>query len=686
MGESWRTRLGRQGLVVTRHGWTVRLCAYGAVAAILVAEAVMISAHLPPWLAVVISVLAVCSISAAFAFAGASSPSSTMAAPQATPVARFELPSQPLFIGREQESERLTELLAQAEREGGPAMVVISGPSGVGKTALATSFARSISPHYPDGCFVTRFGDVADENAHGLEPDSSSEPLWDLLERLRGPADSKAATAPRDTAALAHHVAGETVQRRVLIVVDEVSDEAQIHPLLSIGPGSAVIVVARGRLVGFETAARLELGPLETDSAVALLGRLIGADGERRVADERQAAERVVRRAGNLPLAIRIIGAALVDSPYWSLTRMLAQLDVSDGGSPAHPLDLPFALLSDEERDAVRLLGMLDTYVVEPWMFTALWRAFPRVDESAVEDAEDAETTEETTLRLLDALARTRILERQTSGATVTPRYRMSEEVFAHARRQLEHTGKDAMRAQRALAAARDQRHSRVYAYRMLDEVVPSMERGDVARALDLAKDCVVCGKAERPPLEAKGLAALAEVQVELGGTRDAEVLLRLAATISDGAVDPRAERCLARIDRRRHKLKDAVERLESLANGRNGTTADEVRERVRALRELVVVHAERHEADEGTRAAVAAGALAMTLPGGGVDLMSGVLWAHGRLRRCAGDFHGADAILRRAAGAAAAGDQSLWLAWISHERGKAAFGRHDFAASASMR
>jgi tetratricopeptide (TPR) repeat protein len=303
------------------------------------------------------------------------------------------------------------------------------------------------------------------------------------------------------------------------------------------------------------------------------------------------------------------------------------------------------------------------------------------VDELIMDEAEP-ETAEQATLRLLDALARNRIVERSTGDATVTPRYRVPDQVLAYARRELSRTGLEhGPRARQALTLADTRRQSR-NAYETLAESVRSMERGDMARSRDLARDCVLRGRATRDRLEARGLAALAELQVELGSTRDAEVLLRIAATLRNGGSDSRAERCLAKIDRRRRKLKDALERLASLAKDQGDDTFNAPIERVRALRELAVVQAERHQTDEGVAATVIAETLAERLSGDGAELLPGLLWARGRVLRCAEDFDGADSVLRRADDAATETGQWLWLAWIRHEQGKVAFGQSDFASS----
>ena len=58
----------------------------------------------------------------------------------------------PVFVGRAAELGRLNELVHLATEPGGEAVVrVITGPAGVGKSALATTWAHRAAGHFQSG-------------------------------------------------------------------------------------------------------------------------------------------------------------------------------------------------------------------------------------------------------------------------------------------------------------------------------------------------------------------------------------------------------------------------------------------------------------------------------------------------------------------------------------------------------
>jgi hypothetical protein len=85
--------------------------------------------------------------------------------------------------------------------------------------------------------------------------------------------------------------------RRLLLVLDNAADAAQVRPLLPASPLCGVLATSRRALVSLEGAAQLQLDVLEPSEALDLLGRLAGKG---RVAAEHQAAAEVARLCGYL--------------------------------------------------------------------------------------------------------------------------------------------------------------------------------------------------------------------------------------------------------------------------------------------------------------------------------------------------------------------------------------------------
>jgi hypothetical protein len=75
----------------------------------------------------------------------------------------------------------------------------------------------------------------------------------------------------------------------------------------------AVLVTSRYQLSGLVGLAALDLGVVSTANAVALLGKAAGAA---KVRAERDAAEELSRLCGGLPLALRVVGVKVANSPY----------------------------------------------------------------------------------------------------------------------------------------------------------------------------------------------------------------------------------------------------------------------------------------------------------------------------------------------------------------------------------
>jgi hypothetical protein len=173
--------------------------------------------------------------------------------------------------------------------------VLVTGPGGMGKTALALAWAHRAS--FPDGQL---FVDMTD-----LDP---ADALAGFLRALGGPVPP---TVRERTAAFRSLLAG----RRMLVVVDNAASAGQVLPLLPGSSGCLVVVTSRDPLddlVVRAGAAALRLGPLPPDEALDLVVRVAGR--ARVEADPDQAAA-VVERGGGSPLALRAAAVQLGEAP-----------------------------------------------------------------------------------------------------------------------------------------------------------------------------------------------------------------------------------------------------------------------------------------------------------------------------------------------------------------------------------
>jgi tetratricopeptide (TPR) repeat protein len=300
-----------------------------------------------------------------------------------------ELPSDIIdFTGRRAELTALRRLLARAES----AVVVatVAGPAGIGKSALAVRVAHEMASRFPDGQLYA--------NLRGAEPARANSAA--VLNRFLHALGETTTGLPADVETVARRYRSLLAGRRVLIVLDNVADAAQVRPLLPGSRGCAVLVTSRAPLT-LEGAVPLALGLLAEDEAIQLLARLAGRE---RVAAEPGAAAMVVRQCGLLPLAVRIAGARLHARPAWSMADLaerltseqcrLAELEVGDLALRAS-FALSYEELSAVDARIFRLLGLLESPDVTAAVVAAMAPLSPEVAERALERLVDAQLLEQ---------------------------------------------------------------------------------------------------------------------------------------------------------------------------------------------------------------------------------------------------------------------------------------------------
>ncbi|MFG3714631.1 tetratricopeptide repeat protein [Micromonospora sp. NPDC047730] len=226
-----------------------------------------------------------------------------------TPVPYQLPPAPPMMTGR---SAEVGQLLTATETDA--AVCLVEGAGGVGKSALALHVAHRIVGRYDGGCLYADLRGATD----GVAAAEPADVLGRFLRALGLP------TVPASLDEASALLRTWTAGRGVLMVLDNAASAAQVRPLLASGPGCTTIVTSRWMLPDLDTTARIRLGPLPDDEALALLTGLTGAH---RVQAEPAAAATVVRRCGGLPLALRIVGARAAARPDASLTGLAERMD-----------------------------------------------------------------------------------------------------------------------------------------------------------------------------------------------------------------------------------------------------------------------------------------------------------------------------------------------------------------------
>jgi hypothetical protein len=247
----------------------------------------------------------------------------------AASVAPAQLPQDvPGFAGRQAALAQLDALLPAA---GEPANTVVisavSGTAGVGKTALAVYWAHQVRRRFPDGQLYV--------NLRGFDPSGS---VMEPVEAVRGFLDALGVAPQRIPAGIDAQTAlyrSLLAERRMLLVLDNACDAAQVRPLLPGAAGCLVLVTSRNRMSGLvatDGAHPLSLDLLTAAEARQLLARRLGAD---RIANEPRAVEEIIERCARLPLALTVVAARAATHPRFPLASLAADLRESNSGLDA---------------------------------------------------------------------------------------------------------------------------------------------------------------------------------------------------------------------------------------------------------------------------------------------------------------------------------------------------------------
>lgn len=224
-----------------------------------------------------------------------------------------QVPAPVRFVNRDAELAALDRARVGAGDRFG--LVLIAGPAGVGKSALAGQWVARARRRFPDGQL---YADLGAHDPAGPPPPGAV--LGGFLRALGVPHDH----VPARIAEQAGLFRSITSGKRLVLLLDNAASAAQVRPLLPGGSGSTVVVTARarlGELVG-DGARLLNLEPLHPVAATAMLRATLG---DRRL-DDRDATEELVAHCAGLPIALTITAARLASHPAWPIRRAVDQL------------------------------------------------------------------------------------------------------------------------------------------------------------------------------------------------------------------------------------------------------------------------------------------------------------------------------------------------------------------------
>jgi tetratricopeptide (TPR) repeat protein len=283
-----------------------------------------------------------------------------------------QLPRPTELLGRGQPLAEVMWLLGDGS---GPTMpvIVISGPGGIGKTALAVNAAHAKRGNYPDGQLFLELHGTRSTAEDTSEPVDSSEAV---AEALRGLGVTDIPQTKQERLTLYRTLLFDL---KILIVLDDAADGRQVTDLLPSEPSCAVLVTSRKRLpeiAGAHHVAPLE--PLEPAVATELFLR-VTSEASISLDDDAEAIGRVVRLCGGLPLAIQIAGAQRVHD-HTRPTSVLADRLARQGTqgfeygdlSLARSIGASFERLPEAARRLLLELGLLPLTTFGLWTAAAL--------------------------------------------------------------------------------------------------------------------------------------------------------------------------------------------------------------------------------------------------------------------------------------------------------------------------
>lgn len=218
------------------------------------------------------------------------------------------------FINREAELDQLDALLDDAAEFGGPAVGVLTGYVGVGKSAVAAEWATLRSEAFSDGQLHVALREL--RHGGGV---AVADVLGDFLRALG------ATSVPESLSARVMLYRSVTATKRLLVVVDDAVHSAEVTPLIPNSSDAVVLVTAAGDLgeLFVDGAQNVGVRLLDSASVKGFFQRVLGAD---RLRGEDDAIEALATMSSGLPLALAIATGMLARRQDMSVSSLVERL------------------------------------------------------------------------------------------------------------------------------------------------------------------------------------------------------------------------------------------------------------------------------------------------------------------------------------------------------------------------
>ncbi|HEX5114218.1 MAG TPA: tetratricopeptide repeat protein [Pseudonocardiaceae bacterium] len=237
----------------------------------------------------------------------------------------FSLPRYiPSFVGRTEIMRQLDKWLTDVDRTD---VVVLHGKPGVGKTALAINWAHRQRNRFLDGV------QYADLNGYGPGRPTATEAVLATFLTASGMSVKDIPDAGEGLGARTELLRQRLAGRRVLFVLDNAVDSAQVTPLLTATAPNPVLITSRQRMSLVHHGGRgITVPLLEPDEAITFLLRDVR---DPHAGQDMESLRDLAALCGGLPIALCVVGEYLAtgsDVPLPEITRHLRQRQLLDAG------------------------------------------------------------------------------------------------------------------------------------------------------------------------------------------------------------------------------------------------------------------------------------------------------------------------------------------------------------------
>lgn len=215
------------------------------------------------------------------------------------------VPAGPMkFVNRVDELARLDTILGRTQTATGPTIAVLGGMPGAGKSAVGMHWASATRTRFSDGDLFADFS----ERRRGNKVDVSGV-LADFIRVLGSPETLIPAQLPERV----ELYRALTYGRKLLIVLDDVSEPAQVKQLQPAGGGSLVLATSYHHLdeLHYDGAEYVPVNPLTDDRAERLLSEMAGEQGWRFMQAPQETSQ-ILEFCGGLALPLCVCASRLL--------------------------------------------------------------------------------------------------------------------------------------------------------------------------------------------------------------------------------------------------------------------------------------------------------------------------------------------------------------------------------------